>query len=132
MEASTGALWAYLALGDDRRGVRAVVLQARREEVANEADRRIDELEDKHTALDRSVAVLTAEVSHPGWRSIDALAIVIKAMDDRRVSGRQLPRLTNRCSSTIVAAKRSATMRFAIRSWRPARKYRKSTICFGS
>ena len=85
MEALAGGIWA-LALAIISAGVLWFFKTPR--QVADEADRRIDELEDKHTALDRSVAVLTAEVSHLA-RSIDALAIVIKAMDDRRVSGRQ-------------------------------------------
>ncbi len=84
MDASTAALWT-LALGVI--GLACVLWVKTPKEVADATDRRIDELEDKHTALDRSVAVLTAEVSHLA-RSIDALAIVIKAMDERRVSGR--------------------------------------------
>ena len=76
MDALTGAIWA-LALALVSTGLMWLF-----------RTRRIEALEDKHNALDRSVAVLTREVAHLSG-NIEQLTAAIKHMDPRRVSGRQ-------------------------------------------
>ena len=76
MEPLTGSIWA-LALAI----VSASVLWIFR-------TNRIESLEAKHNTLDRSVAELAVEVRHLA-ANITGLTHVIKAMDERRISGRQ-------------------------------------------
>ena len=68
-------------------GLAFVLIFRTPKELAGETDRRVNALEDKHNALDRSVAVLTKEVSHLA-NTIEMLTRTIKAMDERRISGR--------------------------------------------
>jgi hypothetical protein len=84
MDPQTGAI---LALALAIMGNAVVWLFKTPKEVAGATDKRVNELEDKHNALNVSVAVLTKEVSHLA-RTIELLTLTIKAMDERRVSGR--------------------------------------------
>ncbi len=85
MDANTGALWT-LALGVI--GLAFTLWLKTPKEAASATDKRIDNLEDEHQKLEVSVAVLTREVMHLA-NSIERLTDMLKAMDPRRVSGRQ-------------------------------------------
>ena len=88
MDAQTGALWT-LALGVI--GLAFVLFFRTPKEVATEAQKRIDDLEDAHHALDLKFAAaegrLSAEIRHLA-NTIEQLSQTIKSMDERRISGR--------------------------------------------